>query len=180
MRFKELIVVCGAAGRGGICEDLGCVEFVLENLRTKGIYPVLRKRVGNMVYDPVSNALIIIKNGYKAYKSEVLIPYSKLILQVVKLLEKEGYISSQKEVKDSKNAKMMSIQIGLKYEDKAPAVSEVKRISKPGLRVYKGSKELPRVLNGLGIAIISTPKGVMSDKEARKEKVGGEVMAYVW
>lgn len=133
-----------------------------------------------MVYDSVSNALAIIKNGYKAYKSEVLIPYSKLTMQIVKLLEKEGYVASQKEVKDTRNEKIMRIRISLKYKDKAPAISEVKRISKPGLRVYKGSRELPRVLSGLGIAIISTPKGVMSDKQARKEKVGGEVMAYVW
>lgn len=123
--------------------------------------------------DPVADALIRIKNGYMAQKRQILIRYSKLIWNLCQLLSKEGFIGDIKlEERD--------IVVTLKYNDRSPAVTDVKRVSKPGLRVYKGSKGLPRVLNGLGIAIISTPRGVMTDKQARKEGVGGEVMAEVW
>lgn len=129
--------------------------------------------------DIVADSLIRIKNGYLAYKEEVILPYSKLVLAICTLLEKEGFITSFKEVKiEGKN--FNRIQVILKYLGKKPALTDVKRISKPGLRVYKPSKALPRVLNGFGLAIVSTPKGVMSDKQARKEGVGGEVMAHVW
>lgn len=129
--------------------------------------------------DIVADSLIRIKNGYLAYREEVILPYSKLVLAICALLEKEGFITSFKEVKiEGKN--FNQIQVILKYLGKKPALTDVKRISKPGLRVYKPSKALPRVLNGFGLAIVSTPKGVMSDKEARKQSVGGEVMAYVW
>lgn len=130
--------------------------------------------------DTVADALIRIKNGYRASKLEVFIPYSKLTLEIIKLLEKEGYIQGFKETEKDAALKFKGVVVTLKYEGKKPVLSDVKRISKPGLRVYKGNRDLPRVLNGIGMAIISTPKGVMSDKEARKESVGGEVMAYVW
>lgn len=134
--------------------------------------------------DIVADALIRIKNAYLSQKSEALLPYSKQVLAVAKVLKNEGFIDSSKEIENEK--KIKSISVSLKYlpeeksSKKRPAITQVRRISKPGLRVYKGSKELPRVLNGLGIAIISTPKGVMTDKEARKMNLGGEVMAYVW
>lgn len=130
--------------------------------------------------DTVADALIRIKNGYLASKLEVFVPFSKLTLEIIKLLEKEGYIGGFKETEKDVPLTLKGIVVSLKYEGKKPALSDVKRISKPGLRVYKGSRQLPRVLNGLGMAIISTPKGIMSEKEARKESVGGEVMAYVW
>lgn len=129
--------------------------------------------------DKVGDLLIRIKNGYMASKKEVCVPYSNLSLAICKLLKEEGFI--QNCVVSSRQ-----IKITLKYisegavATKKPAMTDVKRISKPGLRVYKGSKFLPYVFEGLGIAIISTPKGIMSDKRARKESVGGEVMAYVW
>ncbi|MFH0937588.1 MAG: 30S ribosomal protein S8 [Candidatus Daviesbacteria bacterium] len=130
--------------------------------------------------DKVGDLLTRIRNGYMAHKSEVISPYSNLSLAICKLLKKEGYI-------ESCEAKEREIKIVLKYEGeetsstkKRPALTGVKRISKPGLRVYKDKKSLPYVLEGLGIAIVSTPKGVMSDRKARKEGVGGEVMAYVW
>ena len=126
-----------------------------------------------MSTDSVADALIRIKNGYRASKTEVLLSYSKQVLAICKLLEKEGYIES---VKQEKNG----IFVVLKYNGKESAVTDVKRISKPGLRVYKNKKALPYVLNGLGIAIVSTPKGILTDKQARKEGVGGEVMAFVW
>ncbi len=133
-----------------------------------------------MVTDGVADALIRIKNGYLSQKEEVILPYSKLVLAISKLLEKEGYIGAVKEINDEKKPSFKLIKISLKYEGKKAAVSDVRRISKPGLRVYKGSRKLPWVLNGIGIAIISTPKGVMTDRQARKEKLGGEIMAYVW
>lgn len=130
--------------------------------------------------DIVADALIRIKNGYMAQKSEVILPYSKLIRFICGLLKEEGFITEHSEVKTGKNGAVWAIKAVLKYEGRKPAITGVKRVSKPGLRIYKGSKAIPRVLNGLGIAIVSTPKGVLSDKQARKEGVGGEVLAYVW
>lgn len=123
--------------------------------------------------DNVADTLIRIKNGYKVGKQIVSVRYSKLILGICKLLVAEGYLENCKE-------KGNEIEVILKYNNRKPAVADVKRISKPGLRIYKGANDLPKVLNGLGIAIISTPKGVLTDKTARKEKVGGEVLAEVW
>ena len=123
--------------------------------------------------DPVADALIRIKNGYRVGKESVSIKFSKLIFQLMKLLEKEGYVSDVQ-----KNDR--EIKVNLKYQDRKPVLTDVKRVSKPSLRVYKGVKQLPRVLNGLGIAVISTPKGLLTDKDARKMKVGGEVLALIW
>lgn len=127
-----------------------------------------------MVSDSVGDALIRIKNGYKASKKEVVIPYSKLVMNLCQLLAKEDFVGKVEKASDRE------IKVILKYDGRQSAVTDVKRISKPGLRVYEGAKNLPRVLNGLGIAVISTPKGLLTDKDARKEGVGGEVMAYVW
>lgn len=123
--------------------------------------------------DPIADALIRIKNSYLVGKESVLLKYSKLVLKLMQLLKKEGYIGDV-----SKTDR--EIIVILKYISRKPAITEVKKVSKPSLRVYKGVKTLPRVLNGLGIAIISTPKGLMTDKDARAEKVGGEVLALVW
>lgn len=123
--------------------------------------------------DPVGDALIRIKNGYQVGKVKVEIRFSKLILNLSKLLKKEGFLS---EVEQKKN----EIVVVLKYNSRIPVLTDIERVSKPSLRVYKGTKDLPSVLNGLGIAIISTPKGLMTDKQARKLKLGGEVMALVW
>lgn len=123
--------------------------------------------------DPVADALIRIKNGYQVGKILVELKFSKLILQLMKLLQKEGYLSGVQQ-------KSSMITVTLKYNARIAAITDVKRVSKPSLRVYKGVKDLPRVLNGLGIAVVSTPKGLMTDKDARKEKVGGEVLALVW
>ena len=140
-----------------------------------------------MVTDGVADALIRIKNGYLSYKGEVILPYSKLNKAICEVLKKEGYIADFKEEPLPRNEKIKQILTTLKYETqvgmtsrKKAALTDVKRISKPGLRVYKNKKMLPFVLNGLGIALISTPRGVMTDKQARKEGIGGEVLAYVW
>lgn len=123
--------------------------------------------------DTVADALIRLKNGYIVGRQSVNVRYSKLILEICKLLEKEGYISGFK--KDG-----YAVEVILKYNNKMPVLTNVKRISKPGLRIYKSAKALPVVLNGLGIAIISTPKGIMSAKAAKKAGLGGEVLAEVW
>lgn len=126
-----------------------------------------------MVNDSVGDALIRIKNGYLVLKQEVTIPYSKLVLNLCQLLVKEGFIETLEK-------KERDIVVKLKYEGRSPALTDIRRVSKPSLRVYKGVKRLPRVLSGYGVAIISTPKGLLTDKEARKNGVGGEVMAEVW
>lgn len=129
--------------------------------------------------DIVADSLIRIKNGYLSFKDTIVLPYSKLVLAICTLLKEEGFIESFKEEK-IEGKTYSKITVELKYLGRKAALTDVKRISKPGLRVYKPSKALPRVLNGFGLAIISTPKGVMSDKRARKEGVGGEVLAHVW
>lgn len=123
--------------------------------------------------DPVGDALIRIKNGYQVGKVTVGIKFSKLIWRLVKLLQKEEYLADAVQ-KDS------GIVVTLKYNSRIPAITDLQRVSRPSLRVYRGVKELPAVLNGLGIAIVSTPKGLMTDREARKAKTGGEVLALVW
>lgn len=123
--------------------------------------------------DPVADALIRIKNAYSVGKPTVSVKYSKLILKLLKLLAEEEYVEGVEQ-------KERELFVTLKYTARKPAISDIKRISKPSLRVYKGVSDLPYVLNGLGIAVISTPKGLMTDKKARKEKVGGEILAYIW
>lgn len=123
--------------------------------------------------DTISDALIRLKNSYRVGREIVDLKYSKLTLNLMKLLEKEGYI-------DKVGGKAKEITVVLKYNGRVPALTDVKRISRPSLRIYKGVRELPHVLNGLGVAIISTPKGLLTDKQARKEGVGGEVLALVW
>ena len=124
--------------------------------------------------DPIADALIRIKNGYSARKVLVSVPYSKLVMNLCELLGRYGFIEKVEKISDRE------ITVTLKYKDRLPVLTDVKRVSKPGRRVYSSAKLLPRVLNGLGLAVISTPKGLLTDKEARKEGVGGEVMAYVW
>lgn len=129
--------------------------------------------------DNIGDLLIRVKNGYLARLNKVKIPYSRVNLAIAKLLESEGYLKEVLIVDvDKKSFKM--IEASLVYKGRNPMLTDVKRISKPGLRVYKSRQDLPRVLNGLGFAIVSTPKGIMSDRQARKIGLGGEVMAYVW
>jgi small subunit ribosomal protein S8 len=127
--------------------------------------------------DPLGDMLTRIRNGQRARKDSVLSPGSKLRVRVLDVLQREGYIRGYTE-EDMGPAK--GIRIELKYFEGQPAIKHVARVSKPGRRVYSGSKELPRVQNGLGITIVSTPKGVLSDAEARDQNVGGEVLAEVF
>ena len=130
-----------------------------------------------MVTDPIADMLTRIRIAITAKHEEVCFSASKEKLAIAKILESEGYITSC-EVVD--NGKFKDIKVVLKYKDGENAIQGLKRISKPGLRIYAGSDNLPKVISGLGIAIISTNKGIMTDAKARKANVGGEVLAYVW
>ena len=130
--------------------------------------------------DPNADLLTRIRNAIMAGHKVVEAPASNLKKEIARILFEKGYILSYKII-DGDNAQGL-LKIALKYNSKSklPAIKEIQRVSKPGLRHYTGVEELPRVLNGLGIAIISTSKGLMTDKEARKEKIGGEVLCYVY
>ena len=126
--------------------------------------------------DPIADMLTRIRNGQTANKSSVRMPASKKKLAIAKVLKDEGYITDFAEVElDGKPG----LEVALKYFQGEPVIDFVKRVSRPGLRIYKSRDELPRVRGGLGIAIVSTSKGVMTDREARKQGHGGEVIAYV-
>ena len=127
--------------------------------------------------DPLGDMLTRIRNGQRARKDSVLSPSSKLRVRVLDVLQREGYIRGYSEEQMGPAA---GIRIELKYFEGQPAIKHVARISKPGRRIYSGAQELPRVRNGLGITIVSTPKGVLSDAEAREQNVGGEVLAEVF
>lgn len=129
------------------------------------------------VTDPISDFLVRIRNAAKAKKLRVEIPASKMKVGLAEILKKENYIHDFTLVEDNKQN---VIKIQLKYRDGSSAITGLKRISKPGLRIYKDSEKLPRVLNGLGTAVISTSKGLMTDKEARNQSIGGEVICYIW
>ncbi|MEE1038201.1 MAG: 30S ribosomal protein S8 [Eubacterium sp.] len=129
--------------------------------------------------DPIADMLTRIRNANTAKHDTVDVPVSKIKLAIADILVKEGYVTKYEIVEDGN---FKNIRITLKYgaTKNEKIISGLKRVSKPGLRVYKGKDELPRVLGGLGVAIISTNQGVITDKEARKLHVGGEVLAYVW
>jgi len=129
------------------------------------------------VSDPIANMLTIIRNALKVRKETVDIPASKLSEHILNLMKKDGYIEDCRLLKDNKQG---VLKVYLKYDNKRPAIVGIKRISRPGFRVYVGNDEIPRVLSGLGTAVISTSKGIIDDKEARKLKIGGEVLCYVW
>lgn len=128
--------------------------------------------------DPLGDMLTRIRNAQMRKKSKVSTPASKLRLRVLEVLENEGYIRGYSEVE--LQGSVPQIDIELKYFDGQPVIKEIKRISKPGRRVYSSVRNLPTVANGLGVAILSTPKGVMSDSQARENNVGGEVLCNVF
>ncbi len=131
------------------------------------------------ITDPIADMLTRIRNANSSKHKTVDVPSSNMKLAIADILLKEGYIKSFEEIKVENNQGI--IRITLKYDEKGSRVIDgLKRISKPGLRVYASKDELPKVLNGLGIALISTSKGIKTDKEARQEGLGGEVLAYVW
>ncbi|HHW39836.1 MAG TPA: 30S ribosomal protein S8 [Syntrophomonadaceae bacterium] len=131
-----------------------------------------------MITDPIADFLTRIRNANTVYKDRVEVPASKMKKGLAEILKNEGFIRTYEVVDDGKQG---ILRLYLKYgPNKQKVITGLKRISKPGLRVYAGKDEIPKVLGGLGIAIISTSKGLMTDKQARKEGLGGEVICYIW
>ena len=130
-----------------------------------------------MVTDPIADMLTRIRNANSMRYKEVEVPASKIKIEIARILKEEGFIS---DYKVKKNNIQDILVLNLKYSGKERVITGLKRISKPGLRVYAKAEEIPTVLSGLGIAIISTSKGMMTDKDARKASLGGEVLAYIW
>jgi small subunit ribosomal protein S8 len=129
------------------------------------------------ITDPIADFLTRIRNASKARKLRVDIPASNMKKNLAEILKKQNFIKDYSIVEDNKQN---VIRVELKYTDGSPAINGLKRISKPGLRIYKNTKDIPRVLNGLGVAVISTPKGLLTDKDARTQSVGGEIVCYIW
>lgn len=130
------------------------------------------------ITDPIADMLTRVRNASSAKHESVEIPSSNMKREIARILTEEGYIKSYNVIDDGKQG---IIKVVLKYgPGKSETIQGIKRISKPGLRVYVGCEEMPKVMNGLGIAIVSTSKGIMTDKAARKENIGGEVLAFVW
>lgn len=128
--------------------------------------------------DPIADMLTRIRNGLIVRKGFVLVPSSKIKVSIAQILLEEGFIQGYEVTNERPQP---NIRVWLKYDqDRRPLLTGLKRVSKPGRRVYKGKQNLPWVLSGLGVAIVSTPKGVMTDREARRQGVGGEVLCYVW
>jgi small subunit ribosomal protein S8 len=128
--------------------------------------------------DPIADMLTRIRNAQRVEKNEVTMPSSKIKVAIAEVLRDEGYIDGF-QVADSAEVAFPELRIGLKYYAGRPVIERIERVSKPGLRIYRGRDDLPQVMNGLGVAIISTPRGVMTDRKARTQGVGGEVLCYV-
>ncbi len=127
--------------------------------------------------DPIADMLTRIRNAVAVKKAEVLLPFSKVKFNIAKVLEKENYVSR---VEKTNQGKLPVIKIVLKYEDGRPAITHLKRISKPGQKIYVNNQEIKKVLNGYGLSIISTSRGLLTDQEARQQKLGGELMCEIW
>jgi small subunit ribosomal protein S8 len=134
-----------------------------------------------MVSDPIADMLTRIRNALMARKASVLVPLSKIKLDIARILKEEGFVEDYTVVEEKP---FSQISITLKYygarRERVPVITSIQRVSKPGRRVYRACTDLPRVLSGTGIAIVTTPKGVMTAQQARRERVGGEVLCYVW
>jgi len=129
------------------------------------------------VTDPIADFLTRIRNASRARKPRVDIPASNMKKSLAEILKNQNFIKDYSIIEDNKQN---LIRVELKYTNGSPAISGLRRISKPGLRVYKNSGDLPRILNGLGIAVISTPKGLLTDRDAKIQSVGGEIVCYIW
>ena len=130
-----------------------------------------------MLTDPIADMLTRIRNATRIKAEKVDIPASKMKLEIAKILKEEGFIRAYKVIKDRRQG---ILRVNLKYTGGAPVITGLEKVSTPGRRVYVGSDEIPRVMGGAGLAILTTPKGVLSGKTCRKENVGGELLCYVW
>src|SRR3989339_663547 len=156
-----------------LCETSASVVFAVESWPMKECF----QEFVNLTMDSISNMLIIMKNGSLASKESVTFPYSKMKEAIAETLKKEGYVSSvAKKVKKDQPI----LEVGLVYVDKNPKITEVERISKQSKRIYFRVKDIHSVRNGSGLLVLSTPKGILSGKDARKEQVGGEALFRLW
>ena len=126
--------------------------------------------------DPIADFLTRLRNANRARKADMLVPYSRMKADLAAILKKEGYITDF----EMKTEGRPQLRVVTNFSGKTPAITGLKRVSRPGLRRYVGADAIPRVLGGMGISILSTPRGVLSGREARRQKVGGELLAYVW
>jgi small subunit ribosomal protein S8 len=129
------------------------------------------------VTDPIADLLTRVRNAAAAQKPEMFVPYSRIKADVVRVLKEEGYIT---DYSVDTSAERPRIKITNKIANRSSAITGLKRVSRPGLRRYVGAKEIPRVLGGMGVSILSTPRGILSGREAKKQNVGGELLAYIW
>jgi len=170
-----------------IYENLAYVEFVLDGLRSQERFLELQKQVGEdskkgkrfmSMTDPIADMLTRIRNANMANHERVEVPASKIKSEIARILHEEGYIRNYRFIEDNKQG---ILRLYLKYgENEEKVITNLKRISKPGRRIYVNSKDIPRVRGGLGTAILSTSKGVMTDKQCKEANVGGEVLCYIW
>jgi len=131
-----------------------------------------------MMTDPIADMLTRIRNGVRIKAEKVDIPASRMKVEIAKIMKEEGFIKSYKIIKDKKQG---ILRVALKYAvDNEPLITGLKRISKPGRRVYVGKENIPSVIGGVGVAVLTTPKGILTDKSCRREGVGGEVLCYIW
>ena len=131
----------------------------------------------SLATDPISDFLTRARNAAMAAKEEFTAPFSRIKAEIARILQEEGFIWAYEVVTDGGHA---TLKVKLKYQGRTPVITDLKRVSSPGRRHYVGSTKIPRVRQGLGIAILSTPKGIMTGRQARKQKVGGELLALVW
>ena len=129
------------------------------------------------VTDPIADFLARVRNGTRAQQPELLVPYSKIKAELARILKEEGYMSDYSVDTSGEHPRIKVIN---KLVDRSSAIAGLRRVSRPGLRRYVGADEIPRVLGGMGLAILSTSRGILSGREAKKQKIGGELLAYVW
>jgi small subunit ribosomal protein S8 len=129
------------------------------------------------VTDPIADMLTRIRNAQMGRHESLEFPASRIKLEILRILKEEGFIRDFRVMRDRSQRKA---KVWLKYQDKTPVLTNLKRVSKPGCRIYVGKDEIPKVLDGLGLAVLSTPQGVLTDQQARQRGVGGEVLCYVW
>ena len=130
--------------------------------------------------DPIADYLTRLRNAARANRQDVTVPYSRMKEEITRILKQEGFIDGYEVEKGQKSLRPRQIKVSLKFINRTPALTGLKRVSRPGLRKYVGSEDIPRVLGGMGISIVSTSRGVMTGREAKREHVGGELLAVVW
>ncbi|MDA8168603.1 MAG: 30S ribosomal protein S8 [Nitrospiraceae bacterium] len=130
-----------------------------------------------MLTDPVADMLTRVRNAIRVRSEKVDIPASKMKLEIAKIMKEEGYIRAYKVIKDRRQG---ILRINLKYVDGDSVITDLQKVSKPGRRLYVGCKDIPKVMGGVGTAVLTTPRGVLSDKSCRRDKVGGELLCYIW